>query len=78
MKHNLVKGMPNLSFEDDKICDAYQLGKQTRNSFKSKNIVSTTRPLEMLHIDLFWSTRTISLGEKKYGLVIIDDYSRFT
>ena len=31
----------------------------------------------MLHIDLFGSTRTTSLGEKKYGLVIVDDYSRF-
>ena len=70
--------MPNLSFEDDKICDACQLGKQIRNSFESKNIVSTTRPLEMLHIDLFGPTRRTSLGEKKYGLVIIDDYSRFT
>ena len=77
MKHNLVKGMPNLSFEDDKICDACQLGKQTKNSFKPKNMVSTTRPLEMLHIDLFGSTKITSL-RGKYGLVIIDDYSRFT
>ena len=29
-------------------------------------------------MDLFGPTRTISLGEKKYNLVIIDDYSRYT
>ena len=29
-------------------------------------------------MDLFGPTRITSLGEKKYGLVIIDDYSRFT
>ena len=32
----------------------------------------------MLHIDLFKPTRITSLGSKKYGLVIIDDNSRFT
>ena len=31
----------------------------------------------MLHVDLFGPTKTTSLGEKKYGLVIIDDYFRF-
>ena len=78
IKHNLVKGMPNLSFEDNKICDVCKLGKQTKNSFKSKNIVSTTRSLEILHIDLFGPNRTTNLRGKKYGLVIVDDYSRFT
>ena len=78
VKHHLVKGIPNLRFEDDKVCDVCQLEKQTRNTFKSKNIVFTTRPLEFLHIDLFGPTRTTSLGEKKYGLVVVDDYSRFT
>jgi transposase InsO family protein len=38
----------------------------------------TTRPLEMLHIDLFDHVAYISIGGKKYGLVIIDDYSHFT
>ena len=32
----------------------------------------------MLHIDLFRPTRTTNLAEKKYGLIIVDDYSRFT
>ena len=67
LKHNLVKEISNLSFENDKICDACQLGKQTKNTFKSKNIVSTTRPLELLHIVLFGPTRTTSLGGKSMG-----------
>ena len=75
---DLVKGLPNLKIEFDHICDACQLGKQTRGSFKSKNIVSTSRPFELLHMDLFGPTRTTSLGGKKYGLVIVDDFSRFT
>ena len=52
--------------------------KQTKSSFHNKNIVLTTRPLELLHLDLFRPTRTTSLDGKKYGLVIIDDFSKFT
>ena len=78
IKKNLVKGLPKINYERNRLCDACQLGKQTRNTFKPKNIVSTTRPLELLHMNLFRPTRIISLGGKRYGLVIIDDYSRFT
>jgi len=45
---------------------------------KPKNIVSTCRPLELLHIDLFGPVTTESINGKKYGLVIVDDYSRWT
>jgi hypothetical protein len=44
----------------------------------AKNIMIATRPLEMLHMDLFSPIDYISIGGNKYGLVIIDDYSRFT
>jgi hypothetical protein len=40
--------------------------------------VSTTRPLELIHIDLFGPVSTTSLNGKKYGLVIVDDFSRWT
>ena len=66
-----------MNFEKDRNCDACQLGKQTRVSFKSKNIVSTSRPLELLHMDLFGPTRTTSLGRKWYDFIIIDDFSHF-
>jgi hypothetical protein len=36
------------------------------------------RPLKMLHMDLFGPIAYISIGGNKYGLVIVDDYSRFT
>jgi len=49
-----------------------------KSSFKSKDIVSTSRPLELLHIDLFGPVNTASLYGSKYGLVIYDDYSRWT
>jgi transposase InsO family protein len=40
--------------------------------------MTTTRPLEMLYMDLFGSVAYISIGGNKYGLIIVDDYSRFT
>ena len=62
----------------DKICDVCQFGKQVRKSFKSKNLVSTSKSLELLYIDLFRPMNGISMGGKSYGFVIVDDYSRFT
>jgi len=74
----LVVGLPKLKFEKHRLCVACQKGKQTKNTFKPLNVVSTSRPLELLHMDLFGPFRTMSLGENDYSLVIVDDYSRFT
>jgi hypothetical protein len=40
--------------------------------------MTTERPLELLHMDLFGPIAYISMGGSKYCLVIMDDYSRFT
>jgi transposase InsO family protein len=40
--------------------------------------MTTTRPLEMFHMNLFGPITYISIGSNKYGLVIVDDYSCFT
>jgi transposase InsO family protein len=44
----------------------------------TQNIMTTDRPLELLHMDLFGSIAYLSIGKSKYCLVIVDDYSRFT
>ena len=75
---DLVIGLPKLNINFDHVCGACQLGKQTTGSFKSKNIVSTTRTLKLLYMDLLGPTRTTSLGGKKYVLVIVDNFSRYT
>ena len=43
-----------------------------------KNIMTTRRPLELLHMDLFGPNAYKSLGGNSFGLVIVDDFSRFT
>jgi transposase InsO family protein len=44
----------------------------------SKNVMTTSRPLELLHMDLFGPVAYLSIGGSKYGLVIVDDFSRYT
>ena len=50
----------------------------TKTSFKTKTSVTTFKPLKLLHLDLFGPTTPQSLGGKKYGFVIVDDFLRFS
>ena len=66
VKKDLVIGIPKPKFEKDKLCEACQKGKQVKNYFQSRNIVSTSKPLEPLLIDLFGPSRTMSSGGNYY------------
>src|SRR4051812_14899915 len=45
---------------------------------KPKNRIKSTNILELLHVDLFGPPSHASLGGKKYCLVIVDDFSRYS
>jgi hypothetical protein len=77
-KDGHILGLTNIVFEKDRPCGACQARKQVRAHHHAKNIMITTRPLEMLHMDLFGPVAYISIGDNKYSLVIVDDYSCFT
>ena len=76
----LVRGphITGISFEKDRVCSACVAGKQLKKSHPLKNIVTTSRPLELLHLDLFGPSHYDTLGGSKYGLVIVDDYSKYS
>ncbi|XP_070050855.1 uncharacterized protein [Nicotiana tomentosiformis] len=78
VRKDLVRSLPKSSFKDHKVCDAYVKGKQVRSLFKPKKEVSTSKSLDLLHMDLCRPMRVASRGGKKYIFVIVDDYSRFT
>ena len=59
-KSDLLKGLPKIKFKTENLCDACQLGKLTKFSFKSKKVISTLQPLELLHMDLFGPTQVQS------------------
>ncbi|GJX13971.1 retrovirus-related pol polyprotein from transposon TNT 1-94 [Tanacetum coccineum] len=71
----LVRNLPKLKF-DQHFCNACKIGKQAHASHKAKNIVSTNRCLELLHMDLFGPSTVRSYGGNCYTLVLVDDYSR--
>jgi hypothetical protein len=78
LKGEHILGLTNVHFEKDRICSACQAGKQVGVHHPHKNIMTTDRSLELLHMDLFGPIAYINIGESKYCLVIVDDYSRFT
>ncbi|GJR56872.1 putative ribonuclease H-like domain-containing protein [Tanacetum coccineum] len=74
VKENLVRGLPLKHFENDQTCVACLKGKQHKASCMSKIQNSITQPLFMLHMDLFGPTFMSILMNKKYCLVVTDDY----
>jgi transposase InsO family protein len=73
-----ILGLTNIVFDKYRPCGANQAGIQVTTPHHAKNIMTTRRSLEMFHMDLFGPIAYISIGGNKYGLVIIDDYSRYT
>nr|GEW82903.1 hypothetical protein [Tanacetum cinerariifolium] len=62
----------------DHLCSSCELGKSKRNSFQTKTSPSSKRWLQLLHMDLCGPMRVESINGKKYVLIIINDYSRYT
>ncbi|GJZ37897.1 retrovirus-related pol polyprotein from transposon TNT 1-94, partial [Tanacetum coccineum] len=72
--HGLVRGLPKLKFEKDHLCYA----KSKKKPHKPKSEDTKQEKLYLLHMDLCGPMRVASVNGKKYILVIVDDYSRFT
>ncbi|GJY99779.1 retrovirus-related pol polyprotein from transposon TNT 1-94 [Tanacetum coccineum] len=77
-KYDIVTSLPKLKFVKDHLCSSCELGKAKRKSFKTKTNPSSKRRLQILHMDLCGPIRVESFNGKKYVLVIVDDYSRYT
>jgi transposase InsO family protein len=77
LEFDLVRGLKNVKFERNKLCSACQVVKQVRNTHPKKGIMSTARPFEILHMDIFGPTTYTSIGGNKYGFVIVDDFTRY-
>ncbi|GKB69004.1 retrovirus-related pol polyprotein from transposon TNT 1-94 [Tanacetum coccineum] len=77
-KQGLIRGLSKLNYQKDHLCSACALGKSKKHSHKPKAEDSIQEKLYLLHMDLCRPMRIQSINERKYILVIIDDYSRFT
>nr|GEW52731.1 retrotransposon protein, putative, unclassified, expressed [Tanacetum cinerariifolium] len=77
-RQGLVRGLPKLKFEKDHLCSTCAMGKSTKKSHKPKFEDTNQEKLYLLHMDLCGPMRVESINGKKYILVIVNDYSRFT
>ncbi|GJT43233.1 putative ribonuclease H-like domain-containing protein [Tanacetum coccineum] len=74
VRGNLVRGLPSKIFENDHSCVACQKGKQHKASYKAKLVNSISKPLYVLHMDLFGPINVKSLMKKSYCPVVTDDF----
>nr|GEU85636.1 ribonuclease H-like domain-containing protein [Tanacetum cinerariifolium] len=77
-RQGLVRGLSKLKFEKDHLCSACAMGKSTKKTHKPKSEDTNQEKLYLLHMDLCGPMRVESVNGKKYILVIVDDFLRFT
>jgi transposase InsO family protein len=74
VKKQSVQGLPNFDF-DNKFYEVRVITKQTRRQF-GKSKFSVTRPLELIHTDIYGPITPYLFSGNEYFITFIDDYSR--
>jgi hypothetical protein len=76
-KQNLVGGLPKFGTKEvmSKVCEACQLGKQTKHLFPAQTTHVSSKPLKMIHSDV-WTTKIESIGGCKYYASFINDHTK--
>nr|GFA88708.1 hypothetical protein [Tanacetum cinerariifolium] len=78
VKNNLVQGLLKMKFKKDHLCFVCEQEKIHRKHHKSKTAFASNKPLYLLHMDLCGPMGVQSINGKRYVLVVVDDYSRYT
>nr|GEY00512.1 retrovirus-related Pol polyprotein from transposon TNT 1-94 [Tanacetum cinerariifolium] len=71
-RNDLVSGLPKFKYHKEYLCPSCEQGKSKRTSHPPKP------RLHLLHMDLCGPMRIASINGKRYVLVIVDDYFRYT
>nr|GFC49547.1 putative ribonuclease H-like domain-containing protein [Tanacetum cinerariifolium] len=77
-KNDLVSGLPKFKYHKEHLCPSCEQGKSKRASHPPKPVLNSRQRLHLLHMDLCDPMRIASINGKRYVLVIVDDYSRYT
>nr|GEX67327.1 retrovirus-related Pol polyprotein from transposon TNT 1-94 [Tanacetum cinerariifolium] len=77
-KNDLVSGLPKFKYHKEHLCPSCEQGKSKRASHLPKPVPNSRQRLHLLHMDLCGPMRIASINGKRYVLVIVDDYSRYT
>ena len=62
VKRELVRGLPQMEFCQEGLCEACEKGKSKKASHRSKDMTSITEPLQLIHMDLFGPVNVLSVS----------------
>ena len=71
----MVEGLPKIEVPDQ-LCQSCVAGKQHQSSFPKGSQFRTSKPLELVHIDIYGPISPSALGGSRYFLLIVDDFSQ--
>nr|GFB29860.1 retrovirus-related Pol polyprotein from transposon TNT 1-94 [Tanacetum cinerariifolium] len=77
-RNDLVAGLSKFKYRKEHLCPSCEQGKIKRASHPPKPVPNLRQRLHLLHMDLCGPMRITSINGKRYILVIVDDYSRYT
>nr|GEU95378.1 retrovirus-related Pol polyprotein from transposon TNT 1-94 [Tanacetum cinerariifolium] len=77
-RNDLVSGLPKFKYNKEHLCAFCEQGKSKRASHPPKPVPNSRQRLHLLHMDFCGPMRIASINEKRYVLVIVDDYSCYT
>nr|GEZ14244.1 retrovirus-related Pol polyprotein from transposon TNT 1-94 [Tanacetum cinerariifolium] len=76
--NDLVSGLPKFKYHKEHLCPSCEQEKSKRASHPPKPVPNSRQRLHLLYMDLCGAMRIASINGKRYVLVIVDDYSRYT
>nr|GFA49958.1 retrovirus-related Pol polyprotein from transposon TNT 1-94 [Tanacetum cinerariifolium] len=77
-RNDLVAGLLKFKYHKEHFCPSCEQGKSKRASYPPKPVPNSRQRLHLLHMHLCGPMRIASINGKRYVLVIVDDYSRYT
>nr|GEY56296.1 hypothetical protein [Tanacetum cinerariifolium] len=74
----LMARLPKFKYHKEHLCPSCEQGKSKRASHPPNPVPNSRKRLHLLHMDLCGPMRIAIINGKRYILVIVDDYSRYT
>nr|GEX93712.1 hypothetical protein [Tanacetum cinerariifolium] len=74
----LLENFREMIYSLDQLFSSCEVSKAKRSSFKTKAVPSSKGRLNLIYMDLCGPMRVSSINGKKYIMVIVEDYSRYT
>nr|GEZ86337.1 retrovirus-related Pol polyprotein from transposon TNT 1-94 [Tanacetum cinerariifolium] len=77
-RNDLVLGLVKFKYNKEHLCPSCEQGKSKKASHPPKLVTNLRQRLHLLHMDLCGPMRIASINGKRYVLVIVENYSRYT